>query len=423
MKMRRKLLGAAIAGVFCLPGLASAQGATAAQGASDRFQLYGGLDLSLVNVRLSSSGTTPSVSRNVLYNSGLRTIFGFRGQQPLANELTFWYQAESTLFAEGRINAGNQPLANFGGRNAGIGLRGKTWGDVMVGQWDAPYKLNTYPALIPSTLGFASGAGYGAIVGNATGSGYGDTTGSLPNPNCQNLTNAAGAVATGPQPLCSQTEPSTTGWVRRLSNTLQYWSPSFAGLRFRIATQMNEEKSGTTSQDPKLWSTSLRWDRGGPLVLGVAYETHKDFQFAGGKDKAWGAVGSYYFAPRTMVGAYYERINTNGPAAGLDINARNFGVVGTFGIARDGEVVASFAKAKDPSGAGATPNAGGRAWHLGYRHYFTKETDMYVAIAKLDNNSGGTRTLMPINNSAGVPAGISPGQDTRAIGVGIAHTF
>lgn len=145
---------------------------------------------------------------------------------------------------------------------AGAGLRGKGWGDVMIGQWDAPYKLDTYPVLIPTTLGFGSGGGYGAIVGNATGSCYGDTTGSLPNPNCQNLTNAAGAVAAEPQPLCSQTEAATTAWARRLPNTLQYWSPSFAGLRFGIAAHraVGLENSGSgISSTSRTTPSSENW--------------------------------------------------------------------------------------------------------------------------------------------------------------------
>lgn len=423
MEMKRKLLAAAIGGLFAVPGLAVAQAPT------DGLQLYGGFDLSIPYWRISGAGATPEVSRFVLYNSGLRTIFGLRGQETLSRGLAVWFQAESTIFAEGRQNAPNQPAINFGGRNAGLGLRGG-FGDVMVGQWDAPYKLNTYPTLIPTTLGFASGMGYGAITANAIGAGYGDTTGSVPNPSCQNLPTTG--APTPAQPICNQTEGSANiAWSRRLSDTLQYWSPVMGGFQFRIATQMNEAKSGTSGQDPRLWSTSLRWT-GGPIVVGVAYELHQDFQFDGGKDNAVSLTAAYSFAPRTMVGAYVERINTDGPAAGLDVNARNWAVVGTLGVGSAGEVIASYAKAKDPSGSGVgahptlLPDAGGNAWSLGYRHHLSKRTNIYAVAARVTNDSGGTRTLGPVgtpNNSNGQPLGLSPGQDTTAAGLGMQTTF
>lgn len=419
--MKHSLMAVAIGGAFAWPGIALAQ-------APSSVQLYGGLDLSVMNYRLNASGTTPSSSKWALYNSGLRTIFGIRGQEGLGGGMTVWFQAESTLFAEGRQNAATQPAINFGGRNSGLGLRGG-FGDVMVGQWDSPYKLNTYPVIIPSTLGFASV--YGSILGNVNGVGNADTTGSVPNPNCQNLpTNAA---LSGTNPLCGATEASTTGFVRRLSDTLQYWSPVFGGAQFKIATQLPESKiqSGTNAgQNPTLWSTSLAWT-GGPLSVAVAYELHSDFQFNGGKDNAWSVSAAYTFAPGMRVAAYYEQLNTDGPASGFDVNARNFGVMGTFGVGA-GEVIAAYAKARDPSGPGVgsgltnapAVDAGGNVMILGYKHHLSKRTNVYAVYYKINNDSGATRVALGApTNAGGASSAVAAGQDTTAFGVGMAHSF
>ena len=409
MKLKRKLLAAMVGGAIAAPA-AMAQ-------TSGGVQLYGGIDLSVINYRLTASGATPSVSRWNLYSSGLRSIWGLRGQENLGGGLTAWFQLESVISADGRINATIQPAFNLGGRNSALGLRG-AWGDLLLGNWDAPYKVVTFPIIVPTTHSVAGV--YGSILGNVTGQGNADTTGSVPNPNCQNLPGTGAPTAA--QPVGAQTEGNTTGFVRRLSDTVQYWSPTFSGAQFKVAFQAPEAEAGTTGQNPMLWSASLNW-AGGPVGVGLGYQTHRDFQFNGGKDNAWNLTATYAFTPAIKVGAYYEDISTDGPAPGLDIDARNWALNAVFGIG-SGEFTAVYARARDPEGAGAIADAGGNAWTVGYRHHMSKRTDLYAFVGTVDNDSGATRTfLSPPNNSAGQPAAITAGQDSRAFGVGVTHRF
>lgn len=411
MNTKTKLLAAAMGSVL-------GAGAPAIALAQASVELYGSYDMSVINYKVTSSGTTPGVSRMVAYASGLRTTLGVRGRESLGGGLTAWFQAETTVMGDGRQNAPSSPAFAFGSRNSAVGLDGG-FGRIFAGIWDTPYKVNMFPIIIASTQ---STAGlYGNILGNPTGAGNTDTTGSVPNPNCQNLPTTAAPTAANP--ICGPTESGPVGFNRRASDVIQYWSPRFANTQFKFAYQAPEAKSGTTSQNPRLWSTAL-WYEAGPVTAAVGLERHTDFQFSGGSDRAWNVVASYELPIRLTLGGYYERITTDGPASGLNINARNWALLADYRLPGPGRVTFGYGKAADPTGAGATPDAGAKAYTLGYRHSFSKRTLVYAVYGKNDNNSGATRNFIGAPaGSNGVTSALAPGQDSSAIGVGITHTF
>lgn len=415
MNIRAKLIVIAVGSALAAPSIALAQSSV---------ELYGGIDMSIINYKLSASanGLTPGVSRMAVYSSGLRTILGVRGRESLGGGTTAWFQMESTVAGDTRKGTdGVTGAFLFGGRNTAVGLDGG-WGRVFAGQWDTPYKVNMYPVIIPSTQSTATV--YGDILGNPTGQGNTDTTGSVVNPNCQIL--PAASAPTAANPLCSEQESGPTGFNRRAGNSIQYWSPKFANTLFKVLYQAPESKASAgvnPSQNPRLWSTSVTYEAG-PIVAGLAYEKHNDFQFAGGNDKAWSATATYELPIKLTLGGYYERLTTNGPAAGLDVNARNWALLADYRLSGPNRVTFAYAKASNPDGAGAVANAGGKAYVLSYKHSFSKRTLVYAVYGKLDNNSGATRTFIaPPLNSAGQNAPIAAGQNSTVVGVGITHTF
>ena len=409
MKIGKKLIAAAIGGVVAAPGMALAQAPSAG------VQLYGGIDTSLNNFRLSDGGAA-DVKKNVFYSSGLRTIFGIRGQEPLGRGLTAWFQLESTVAGTGRINPQIQPGFQLGGRNSAAGLRGG-WGDVLVGQWDMPYKVNTFPIIVPTTQGM--GSVYGSILGNPNGAGNADTTGTEPQLVCANPT-LAGA---NPAITCTMTEGSPTSFVRRASNVLQYWSPVMGGFQARIGTQFSDavKVPGVTGdRESEIWSASLSWT-GGPITVGAGYETHRDFQFDGGKDNGYSLMATYKLGAATL-GGYFERLDTDGPAPGAEIEATNWAVMALFDTGT-GQVTAVYGAARDPEGAGAAADAGGKSWTVGYRHFLSKRTNVYAYFSQLENDAGSTRAFLsqPVNGLG--TAGVVAGQDVRVLGVGLNLTF
>ena len=57
---------------------------------------------------------------------------------------------------------------------------------------------------------------------------------------------------------------------------------------------------------------------------------------------------------------------------------------------------------------------------LGYTHHLSKRTQVYTAMARLNNGSGSNTMLFPISQDS---PGAVKGQDVKAIGAGIRHMF
>ncbi len=163
--------------------------------------------------------------------------------------------------------------------------------------------------------------------------GNGDSTGALPNAWCTTaLSNSTGLPSTTtitrgcivyPQNACvTEATGGTTQFSRRVSNTIQYWSPVVAGAQFRLATATaNYQSPGSADftnglPKPKMWSGSATWSRG-PLAVAAAYETHEGFrpststtagQNVVAKDKAF-QIGAKWNFGLGEVGAGYEKLS------------------------------------------------------------------------------------------------------------------
>src|SRR5258708_20448124 len=63
---------------------------------------------------------------------------------------------------------------------------------------------------------------------------------------------------------------------RRDQNVIQYWSPTWGGLAFRLHHSVNEGRTATLN--PKNSSASITYT-GGPIYVGYAYDEKKDAAF------------------------------------------------------------------------------------------------------------------------------------------------
>src|SRR5260221_6226126 len=190
--MNKKLMAVAVASALTAPGLAAAQ-----VGSSPGITLYGRLDETIMNSKFSSVsnsvGTTATneVKKGDIWCAG--NAIGFRGREDLGGGTALWFQLESGIWPDGRLEASATTGAHFGGRNSGLGVSSEL-GDIMFGIWDTPYKVAYGTGNLVTSGGFASS---GIIMGN------GDTTGALTNPLCTNIvSNAVGTVTTATNALC-----------------------------------------------------------------------------------------------------------------------------------------------------------------------------------------------------------------------------
>lgn len=414
-----------IAAVFVLAVAILCSGAALAQGSM--VQIYGTL-LPFGEVISIKDATAPGLSpafggasqvpaarytgaefpSQARLTSGTSNI-GFRGSEDLGGGWKAIFQLESQLF----LDSGG---GNLGGRNSNVGFTGP-YGTIFYGIWDTPYKWTTL-AIAP--LRGLNPFDYDIILENPGFNVPGTTTQST------RVNNAADAA-----------------FSRRQGNSVQYWTPTFFGFSGRLAYSPGEAKTTgsavTPSTNPWIVSAALNFEYAG-FMLRYAYEQHDDYfgmsQIGGSvgatltnpssKDTGNKVVAFYTFAPtNTKLMGTYEWLDykNNDVAAGAvrqyKRNAYYLSVQQRFG---SNLLWAAYGNASDGScsrgGAPCTTNGlGADQWTLGYAYSFSKRTDVYAAVYKVNNDRSGSYGVFP------PAATVAPGGDTFSGGIGILHSF
>jgi predicted porin len=441
--MNKKLMVLAVAGALTAPGLAVAQ-----VGSSPGVTLYGRLDETIMNSKYSANGanTISEVKKADVFSPG--NAMGVRGREDLGGGTAIWFQLEAGVWPDGRVDNAFTSGQHFGGRNSGLGVSSDL-GDIMFGIWDQPYKLvdGTWNSL--NSGPFSAG---GVIMNN------GDTTGALNNALCQTTVAPTSGLITVTAPVvnscANEATANGTAWSRRINNSIQYWSPVFAGLQFRLGTALANYQSPGTSPNsgniasglpkPKTLSASVIWARG-PVSVGAGYEGHQGLRpsaaatgVANPKDNAFQLGFKWNFGV-AEIGAGYEKLsyeqNNNSATAANGLDVENVVLNGRVSVG-PGAIWASFSKGKGKSCTGTTTVGSAscgleaKMTTVGYDYVMSKRTKMYFAYAKIDNafsNAVGTNYYYIAgpagNNANGTASGIQAGTDVTTIGVGIQHTF
>src|SRR6266581_1936440 len=450
--MNKKLMALAVAGAVTAPGLALAQ-----VGGSPGVTLYGRLDETIMNSKYSTNGagTITEVKKGDVFSPG--NAIGVRGREDLGGGTAAWFQLEAGAWPDGRLESSATTGSHFGGRNSGLGVSSEL-GDIMFGIWDTPYKVAYGTGNLVTSGGFASS---GIIMGN------GDTTGALANPLCTNTVgNASGTLAsTAANSVCvTEATSNGTAWSRRVNNSIQYWSPVFSGLQFKLMTALANYQSPASSfpngtPKPKEYSGNVTWARG-PLALAFGYDSHEGLpHFAGAagipaagaptnpKDSAI-QVGAKWDFGMAQIGAGLEKLKYANASATAVSNAMDVSayVVNGRGNAGPGQVWASWSQT--PGGKNCTipaafnPNTGannlaigsaacgdaGKAkmMTLGYDYIMSKRTKMYFAYNKIDNGISTTYYYIAgpaANNGNGTNGGLAAGTDVTTLAIGMQHSF
>jgi predicted porin len=451
--MNKKLMALAVAGALTAPGLAVAQ-----VGSSPGVTLYGRIESAIMvntySAVKNAAGveTTAELKKGDVFQPG--NAMGVRGREDLGGGTALWFQLETGVWTE-RLDSAASSGQHFGGRNSAIGVS-SGWGDVLYGLWDNPYKVAWGAGSV-----IASGQGHaGIIVGN------GDTTGALPNAKCTgSLNNGTGSINTTAGNVCTtELTGGATQWSRRTSNSIQWWSPVFSGLQFKLGTAVANYQSASSAttatqpgtQIPKFWSGSVQWARG-PFTIAGAYESHEGFRqgtsataVANPKDSAFALSGKWNFGPG-QVGVIWEQLEyANIAAPGATDNGvkqQNIMLNGTWNVG-PGAIWAGYsmtdggkdctATAANASGLVLGCGADGEATvlSLGYDYILSKRTKLIFAYAKIDNSPtsatfagsayyyiAGPAGNNPAAQGQGTASGIQPSTDTTTLAFGIQHVF
>jgi predicted porin len=397
--MQKKLLTIAVAGALGAPGIALAQGSV---------EVYGTVNLSFGNVKYTGGtlATSTAVSKWDVANGA--SNYGLRGRESLGGGLTAWFQIEQNAPMERSNNVAITPAS----RNSALGIQGG-FGNIFMGQWTTPW------ADLDSLWAIGTVGPWGPVTSII---GRRETTGTAPNPNCQNTL----PTATVGNPICDAVEAG--GGVghpfwRRLSNAVFYQSSVMGGAQLKFAYQTNEGKAvsaGTTSANPSMWSVSGQWaGMGGRARVGVAMDRHKEFTIAGGTDSGYAVKGGWNLGVAD-IGLAYER-NTYKQATSGDAQVSQYGIAVAVPIGGN-FIRGSYAKASDVKNVAG--ENGAVTYNLGYEHRFSKRTQLGVGYAKIVNKdaAGFIWTGLPSDATGVNNAGLA-GQDVATFFVNMVTRF
>lgn len=377
--MKKGLIALAVASAFVAP---------AAMADTSNVNVYGTVDMTFGNVNY---GTTSSnqVASNV-------TKFGIKGSEDLGDGMSVVWQIEqqididntsATAGATNPSGAGKNTLAS---RNSFAGLKGESWGTVLMGTHDTPYKIAT--------------RGLDAFADEL--------------PDNRAIMGAAGAHDA------------------RLGNVLAYISPSWGGFTVAAAYVAAAELAPNVAASSKASVYSLAgMYNNGPINVDAAYQSLKYGTAATGSvataaapfgvgdtNTAWKIGGSYTFFDALKLNAVYENIKSSGATVGNAFSRKNWYLAGIYSFGNDAVKVA-YTRGGD---VGGVANTGAKQWSLGYDHNMSKRTKIYGVYTRVSNNSA-TKGFV-ISSAGSTAGGLNPAANVNGMtqsgwGIGLKHTF
>ena len=316
--------------------------------AQSNVTLYGIVDAAAAIEKTGAPGS----SRRLVLNSGNQSSsrLGFRGTEDLGDG----FKAIFALEAGVGLDTGSSDAAFFG-RRAIVGLEGGL-GSLTLGREYSP---------IAAVAGAADILGQGFFGTNLS------------------------AFA-------------TNRLTRRLSNSINYKTPAFSGVKASFAVSAAEQTAPGRVLGAALEYTAE------PLYLGAGYHAVRRLGSADDKEYALGAgynfgafdvKANYLVADQAQPGNKFEQFNI-----GASVK------VGT------GRLYANVQQNKLQTGAK------GMAYALAYAYPMSKRTNLYASYASLRNNASGVFGLSSASTSVAPPAA-APGADPSVLALGVRHSF
>jgi len=393
--MNKKLIVLAIAGALAAPVVAMAD-----------TTIYGAANVSFDNV---SNGTTTAgvagINRNQVSSNASR--IGFKGNEDLGGGTSAIWQLESQVNLDsGAPNLGGTPgtVANtFATRNTFAGLSGESWGTVLLGQHDTPYKLAT-----------------------------------------RGLDLFADTIADN-RSLMGMTGGGAASHDARLGNVLAYISPAMSGFTAAVAYVAGAEAAAlSTNVKGSAWSLAGMYNAG-PINGSLSYQvidvgtagtgTMSAGPFGGGllpvamagndKVKAWKLGGGYTMDQFAINAAYERTTSTVAVAAGDALAQNNWYLAGKFNVSASDAVKLAYTHAgQNPQAAGTANvvNSEANQVSVGYDHNLSKRTTVYALYTRLNNKAA---AMYALGNADATTGGVAGGLGTSpsAVSLGMKHTF
>ncbi len=290
------------------------------------------------------------------------SYFGLRGQEEMGSGLAALFKLESQL----RVDTGAQGNPNqFWNREAYVGLRSAQLGTVLLGSQWTPIMWITVP------------------------------------------TSPFGRTQAGSAPTVLQ-GAAVRGYQLQNQNAVSWISPNWGGTTLQLQTSAGEgaparNHGASLAHAKERLYLALAWDsaHAAGTAVGLPSATTRSRTWALGASYRFDAVKLYGYAQRNSVS---DLPDVAGYLVGASV---------PVGL---GEYRFSYS-ATDRPGAKASQLA------VGYAHFLSTRTQVYLNAAQVDNR--GTAKFVPwpaAMDLAGNPI-VQPGRDMRVLQVGIRHDF
>jgi len=415
--MKKKLLALAVAGAFVVP---------VAVADTANVTIYGVADASFDSVDNGSTNTpsATAIAAGCVANTncpGARSsrissntsLFGFKGDEDLGGGLKAVWQIESEIDLDGTGPNGAAPTSGFATRNSFAGLKSDSWGSLILGRHDTPYKTSDRRLdLFGNHI-----ADNRALMGGGAGRGSGDTK----------------------------------GFDKRATETVVYNSPVINGLKVLVAYVAGAETITTATQTKgNIWSLAGTYDVA-PFYGVLAYQgndygsvntgtvvQNTNGASANTSERAW-KLGGGYKADQFAVNAIYEKTDDNfggGAAAGTASSSactgaaaggscyghRAFYMAGQYNITPDDAVKLAYTRVGNLQD-GNLADTGARHVSVGYDHKMSKRTNLYATYTKLNNDRLAQYELKGEGAATGNVFTNGAGAGPSAFSLGMMHTF
>jgi predicted porin len=402
--MNKKVMAIAVAGAFAVPGVALAQKSTV--------EIYGRANLG-VDYYEAQGAVNPynnREGRTRVFDNSSRV--GFRGTEDLGGGLRAIFQLETGVNIDNGSNTGQGGQANtssgfWASRDSFVGLD-SNFGRFTLGRqsifWangvNAQFAANYINTELPWTNGTQLGRISTAIAGSAPA---------------------------------------------RVSNTVQYTSPTFAGMNLTASWSPGSKEAvqnigAGTQVDGAIWGLTGRGTYG-PFYVQIDYANVDVPQVntaAGvgqqGQGSSYKIGGSWGYMPGARIGAIWvkqELNNANGTVPGLaaldDVDQDGWTInwEHTFG---NFQIMAQYGWTSDmkkcaPTATIACADSASTGFMIGGRYFLSKRTWLYASYNQISNDvnqfadyTGGSITSV---NGAPLPLGADP----KIFALGMFHAF
>jgi predicted porin len=374
--MQKKLIALAIAGF-----------ASTAAFAQSNVTIYGVMDASVDVVK--NGDTAAGSSQRATKISSNASRIGFKGTEDLGDGLKAVFQIETAVDVDGSA------VNTLATRNTYVGLASDSWGQIIAGRYDTPYKTATRSWDL-----FAD-----HLADNRN--------------------------------LLGRSRASGIAFDQRPTSTVRYDSPNLSGFKFAAAYIAGAETALTTGQNKgSAWSVNGSYDVNTEWSLVAAYERHKFGDvgtgtvvasgavagtdiLSGETEKAW-KVGAAYKAGPLRASVIYEKVKDDFSAASKTGDHKAWTASGgyTFG---SNEFKVAYTKVDEYENIS---DSGAKQWAVGIDHILSKRTKIYGEYVRLSNESAGAYGLTGAGvNTTGGTAARGADADPSAWQFGIKHSF